>query len=118
MLEKELALMKGKLLAETSKKFYEDLQEKKVIEEFEECIRIVYDEGKNSQLLAITKKKNHIREQWTFLRDHVPEVDEKIHTVMFRLVGRAAIAGNGQTGCERTNLKYNLFKTTSFHTQS
>ena len=29
---------------------------------------------------------------------------------MFRLVGRSAIVGNGQTGCERANSTYNLFK--------
>ena len=36
--EKELDSMKRKLLAETSKKFYEDLREEKVVEEFEQCI--------------------------------------------------------------------------------
>ena len=61
--EKELDSMKRKLLAETSKKFYEDLREEKVVEEFEQCIRIVYDEAKDSQLIATAKKKDHILEQ-------------------------------------------------------
>lgn len=109
--KKELDSMKRKLLAETSKKFYEDLREEKVVEEFEQCIRIVYDEAKDSQLIATAKKKDHILHQWTFLRNHVPSLDEKIQIVMFRLVGRAAIARNGQTGCERANSTYKLFKT-------
>ena len=46
--KKELDSMKRKLLAETSKKFYEDLREEKVVEDFEQCIRIVYDEAKDS----------------------------------------------------------------------
>ena len=71
----------------------------------------MYDEAKDSQLIATAKKKDHILQQWTFLRNHIPSLDEKIQTVMFRLVGRAAIAGNGQTGCERANSTYNLFKT-------
>ena len=64
--EKELDSMKRKLFIETSKKFYENIREEKVVEEFEQCVRIVYDEAKNSQLIATAKKKDHILHQWTF----------------------------------------------------
>ena len=39
--------MKEKLLPDTSKKFYEDLRDENVIEEYDEWIRVVYGAGKN-----------------------------------------------------------------------
>ena len=49
-----------------------------------------------------------IIDQWNFIRNVVVEIGESIQATWYRLVTRAAIAGNGQTGCERINYDCNL----------
>ena len=73
---------------------YLTVREEKVVEEFEQCIRIVYDEA---------RKKIIFYSSGLSFRDHIPSLDEKIQTVMFRLVGKAENAGDSQKGCECAN---------------
>ena len=53
----------------------------------------------------------HIIDQWTHLTKKVPFMNEHEYILFYRLMKRGAIAPNAQTGCERANSVYNLFKT-------
>jgi len=63
-----------------------------------------------SKNLAKAAKQKHIIDQWT-LRNVIPPLGEMFQKLWYRIVKRGSSAPNGQTGCERANSTYNLFKT-------
>ena len=108
--EKAIEDMMAKL--KTSSKFYEDLDAASVESEVQKVLRMVYENEKSYATLAAATKKEHIIEQWTYLRNKIPLIHENEQPLCFRIVKRGAIAPNAQTGCERANSVYNQFKTT------
>ena len=96
---------------EAGKAFYEDLNED-VEEELIDVMKMIYKHQKeDNSILSSARDKDHIIDQWTFLRHRIPYLDEKSQKVAFRVIKRAAAAPNAQTGCERANSDYNITKT-------
>ena len=95
----------------TAKKFYEDLDELEVESEMKRVLRLVYDNEKSQETLQEAAKQKHIIDQWTYLRNRIPFFSEHEYIIFFRLMKRSALGPNAQSGCERANSIYNLFKT-------
>ena len=93
-------------------KFYEDLSNFQVENEISLVLTQIYEaEKRNPGAVACASKKGHIIDQWLEFHKLIPEIDDAETPVFFRLVRRAALAPNAQSGCERANLQYNLAKT-------
>ena len=92
-------------------KFYEDLNNDEVEKEFREVLQIIYESEKQQKNLSRVSKKEHIIDQWTYLRNNIPAISERFQKIWYRLVKRVSIAPNAQSGCERANSTYNQFKT-------
>ena len=104
--------MRKQLVAkvEYAEKFYEDMDAIDVQSEMTVTLRLIYDTEKNQQVLVEAAKKKQIIDQWTYMRERIAFFSQK-YTIFFHLMKRSAIAPNAQTGCERANSVYNLFKT-------
>ena len=110
--ESEIQNMKEKLMGKTSLSFFNDLNTKEVLIEFDGVIRVIYaqmhiDDG----ILASAREKQHIIDQWICLIQHCPMMDEKKFPLWIRLVKRSAESPNAQTGTERSNSRYAMAKT-------
>ena len=105
---KELLL---KLMNDNARKFHEDLEEDDVQQEFVEVMRIIYTHQQNENILTSAREYIHIIDQWVYILNHVPDINEKTYPTWFRLMKRAAAAPNAQTGAGRVNSDKNLAKT-------
>ena len=76
-----------------------------------DILQMIYENEKISEVLADASKEMHIINQWMYLTKKVPFMNEHEYILLYHLVKRGAIAPNAQTGCERANSVYNLFKT-------
>jgi len=94
-------------------------ENKKVFEDIENCqdelsnilTCIFENEKERNDVLFEASKYNHIIDQWKFLYKVILEIIESETKNFLRIIKRAAISPNGQTGCERVNiilLKLNL----------
>ena len=103
-----LLSMRKKIQA--GKEFYCDLDEA-VEDELIDSMKMIYEYRKEEkQILSLAKQKDHIIDQWTLLRNCIPYFDERAKPLAFRIIIRAAVAQNAQTGCERANSNYNITK--------
>jgi len=110
MFEKTIKEMRNKL--DMCRAFFEDLDNESVQSELVGVMRMIYEnQRENTEALEIASKKDHIIDQWTFLRNSVPFLHERKQKYAFRLIKRASAAPNAQAGCERANSYYNLTKT-------
>ena len=109
IIEKEIENMIEKL--KSSEKFYEDLEKTTLESECNKILRLIYDNERDCELLTNARKENHIIDQWQYLSKRIPFMNEHEYSLWFRIVKRGTIAPNAQTGCERANSTYNLFKT-------
>jgi len=92
-------------------KFYEDMNQFQVAKETSLILTQIYEAEKTNQgILSQASKKEHIVDQWLEFYTIIPEIDDNETPLFLRLVRRAAMAPNGQSGCERANLQYNLAK--------
>ena len=97
--ESEIHNMKEKLMGKTSLSFFNDLNTKEVLIEFDGVIRVIYaqmhiDDG----ILASAREKQHIIDQWICLIQHCPMIDEKKFPLWIRLVKRSAESSNARAG--------------------
>ena len=106
-----LTAMKDKLTKEDSILFYEDLNKNKVMIEFDGVMRAIYGQHEDEKILIEVRKKNHIIDQWVYIIERFPLIDEIRFPRWIRLVKRASAAPNGQTGTERSNSAYAMAKT-------
>ena len=83
------------------KVFYKDLLEDEVKGEMRKVLRMIYENEKSNQVLKEAIKKDHIIDQWIYLRNKIAFLDETQKTLWFRLDKRSSVALNAQTGCER-----------------
>jgi len=65
----------------------------------------------DKQLLIKAYTQNHIVDQWKYYFDRLPEKEHPKYSTLILLIKRAGMAPNTQTGFERANSEYNLFKT-------
>eukprot|EP00493_Phyllostaurus_siculus_P026929 UN27275 len=62
---------------------------------------MIYENEKSNQVSKASNQKDHIIDQWIYLRNKIAFLDEKQKTLWFRLDKRSSVALNAQTGCER-----------------
>ena len=77
------------------KVFYEDLLEDEVKGEMRKVLRMIYENEKSNQVLKEAIKKDHIIDQWIYLRNKIAFLAEKQQTLWFRLVKRSSVAPSG-----------------------
>lgn len=101
-----------KIDSECAKQFYSDFETEIVLSQMRDIMLII----KQAQIdgrgcLERASQKDHIIDQWKELARFLPEIIPKNdHYVFYRLVKRAALACDSQSGCERANSIYNIFK--------
>lgn len=107
-IEKEIEKMLKKL--KSCEEFYKDLEKEVVESELKKVLRLIYENEKQCEVLTNARKEQHIIYQWQYLGKGIPFLSEHEYTLWYRMVKRGTLAPNAQTGCERANSTYNLFK--------
>ena len=102
LFEQEREKMINKM--KSNPKLFEDLNEILVVKELKIILSQMYTaEKRNVGTIIAASKQQHIIDQWTHLMNYVPEIEEGETPNFLRLVKRAVMAPNAQTGCERAN---------------
>ena len=80
--------------------------------QLDDILNILYqNETEHPGNLKLCTKRQYILNQWKITAQNNVEIDEDDeHCVFFGLVKWAVLAANSQSGCERGNSIYNLFK--------
>ena len=110
--QKEVKSFIEKLSDEKAKPFVSEFDIEKVISELDDILNILHqNEAENPGNLKLAAKEEHIVDQWKVIARYNTSIDEDgEHYYFFRLVKRAVLAADSQSGCERGNSTYNLFK--------
>jgi len=108
--KKELRSMLKKL--ENGESFYKDLNADDCLLQFANFVQEIYEaEKEEKKFLNRASTQKHLVDQWKFYFDRIPQNELHKYNKLQLLIQRAGMSPNGQTGCERANSDYNLFKT-------